>query len=65
MGIQVAACFHMHNAIVVLALGLLGALLGSVWLRRTELEFSGESATMLVGLAVSFLSVLLILLATT
>jgi len=54
----------MHNAIAFIALGLLGVLLSSVWLRRAELQFSGESATMLLGLALSLVSVLLILLAT-
>jgi hypothetical protein len=56
---------RMHNAIVLLALGLLAMLLGSVWLRRTELEFNGESRTMVLGLAVCLLSVLLILFAAT
>ncbi|MGZ5785235.1 MAG: hypothetical protein ACXWJM_04895 [Ramlibacter sp.] len=53
----------MHNAIAWVALALLGALLSSVWLRRAELEYSGESATMLLGLVLCFGSVLLILFA--
>jgi hypothetical protein len=58
-------CRHqrMHHAIAFIALGLLGALLSSVWLRRAELEFSGESTTMLLGLALCLASVLLILFA--
>jgi hypothetical protein len=55
----------MHNAIAFIALGLLGVLLASVWLRRQDLEFNGESRTMVLGLAVSLVSVLLILLAAT
>lgn len=54
----------MQHPIALIALVLLGALLGSVWLRRAELEFSGESATMLLGLAVCVGCVLLILFAT-
>ncbi|HWI77842.1 MAG TPA: hypothetical protein VNS31_01505 [Ramlibacter sp.] len=53
----------MHHAIALIALGLLGALLSSVWLRRADLEFSGESKTMLLGLALCLASVLLILFA--
>ena len=54
----------MQHAIAFIALGLLGVLLGSVWLRRAELEYSGESATMLLGLAICLGCVLLILFAT-
>jgi uncharacterized protein YybS (DUF2232 family) len=53
----------MQNAIAFLALALMAALVGSVWMRRAELEFNGESKTMLLGIAVSFLSVLFILFA--
>jgi hypothetical protein len=53
----------MHPALVLVALALLGALLGSVWLRRADLEFSGESPTMLLGLAFCLASVLLIVFA--
>ena len=55
----------MHSAIAFLALALMAALVSSVWLRRAELEFNGESRTMLIGLAVSFVSVLLIVFAAT
>jgi len=55
----------MHNAIAFIALGLMGVLLASVWLRREELEFNGESRTMALGLAVSVVSVLLIVFAAT
>jgi hypothetical protein len=51
----------MHHPIAFIALALLGALLSSVWLRRAELEFSGESVTLLLGLALCLGSVLLIL----
>ncbi|MDB5883559.1 MAG: hypothetical protein JWP43_3437 [Ramlibacter sp.] len=52
----------MHHVMAFLALSLLGLLLSSVWLRRAELQFSGESTTMLFGLAVCLVCVLLILL---
>jgi hypothetical protein len=55
----------MHNAIAFITLGLLGVLVGSVWLRRADLEFNGESRTMALGLALALGSVLLILLAAT
>lgn len=51
----------MPHAIVFIALALLGVLLSSVWLRRAELEFSGESTTMVLGLALCLASVVLIL----
>ena len=54
---------HMHHAIAFIALGLLGALLSSVWLRRAELQFSGESTPTLLGLALCLVSVFLIVLA--
>jgi hypothetical protein len=53
------------HVVVIVALGLLGTLLGSVWLRRQELEFNGEAGTMVLGLVVCLASVLLILLAAT
>ena len=62
-GICVAACCDMHNAIAFVAVALLGALLGSVWLRREDLEFNGESRTMVLGVVVALVSVLLILMA--
>ena len=55
----------MHNAIAFIALGLMALLLGSVWLRRDDLDFNGESRTMVVGLVLSLVSVLLILIAAT
>jgi uncharacterized membrane protein YqjE len=55
----------MHNAIAFIALGLMALLLGSAWLRRDELDFNGESRTMMVGLVLSLVSVLLILIAAT
>jgi hypothetical protein len=54
----------MHHPIAFLALVLFAALLSSVWLRRAELEFSGESVTMLLGLVLCLGSVILILFAT-
>jgi hypothetical protein len=53
----------MQSAVALVALTLLGALLGSVWLRRGDLAQNGESGTMLLGLVVCIASVLLILLA--
>jgi hypothetical protein len=53
----------MHNAIALIALALMGVLLGSVWLRRQDLEFNGETRTMALGLVLTFVSVLLILFA--
>jgi hypothetical protein len=62
VGTSVAA-FGDMQAIALVALGLLGALLSSVWLRRAELEFSGESPTMLAGLGLCLACVLMILFA--
>ena len=55
----------MHNAIALVAMGLLAVLVSSVWLRRAELEFNGESGTMVLGLILCLVSVLLIVLAAT
>jgi hypothetical protein len=53
----------MQSAIALVALALLAALLGSVWLRRSELALNGEAGTMVLGLVLCFVSVLLIVLA--
>jgi hypothetical protein len=62
MGTTVAPLRGMH-AIAFIALGLLGALLSSIWLRRADLEFSGESTTLLLGLTFCLACVVLILFA--
>ena len=56
-------CVGMHDAIALIAMGLLAVLVSSVWLRRAELEFNGEAGTMLLGLVLCLVSVLLIVLA--
>jgi hypothetical protein len=52
----------MQSVIVIVALGLFAVLVSSVWLRRADLQFSGESGTMLLGLLLCLLSVALIVL---
>ena len=54
----------MHNALALIALGLMAVLVSSVWLRRAELDFNGESSTMLLGLFFCLVSVLFILFVT-
>jgi hypothetical protein len=53
----------MTAAIALAAVSLLLGLLGSVWLRRSELESNGETGSMLLGLVFCFVSVVLILVA--
>jgi len=62
-GTPVAAPVRMKTAIALIAVALLGALVGSMWIRRGELEVNGESGTMLLGLAVCFVCVVVILVA--
>jgi hypothetical protein len=56
-------CLRMQSAFVLIALALLAVLVSSVWPRRAELEFNGESASMLLGLIFCFVCVLFILFA--
>jgi hypothetical protein len=53
----------MTAVIALAAIALMGVFLGSVWLRRDELEVTGESRSMVVGLVFCVVSVVLILLA--
>jgi hypothetical protein len=53
----------MTAVIALAAIALMGVFLGSVWLRRDELEVTGESRSMMVGLVFCVVSVVLILLA--
>lgn len=54
----------MTAVIALAAIALMVVFLGSVWLRRDELEVTGESRSMMVGLVFCVLSVVFILLAT-
>lgn len=54
----------MTAVIALAAIALMVVFLGSVWLRRDELEVTGESRSMVVGLVFCVLSVVFILLAT-
>jgi hypothetical protein len=53
----------MSAAIALASIGLLVGLIGSLWLRRGELEVNGESGSMLLGLVFCFIAVVLILVA--
>lgn len=53
----------MTAAIALASIGLLVGLVGSLWLRRGELEINGETGSMLLGLVFCFISVVLILVA--
>jgi hypothetical protein len=53
----------MQNAIVFVALVLFGVLVSSVWLRRADLEFSGEAGSLVPVLVLCLVSVVLILAA--
>lgn len=53
----------MTAAIALASIGLLAGLIGSLWLRRGELEINGESGSMLLGLVFCFIAVVLILVA--
>ena len=52
----------MTAVIALAAIALMMVFLGSVWLRRDELEVTGESRSMVVGLVFCVVSVVLILL---
>lgn len=54
--------FVMQAGIAVVALALLMALVGSIWMRRSEIV-DGDSGSLLLGLAIAFISVVLILIA--
>lgn len=51
----------MQAGIAIVALALLMALVGSIWMRRSEID--GDSGSLLLGLAIAFVSVVLILIA--
>ena len=53
----------MSAVVALIAVALLAGLLGSLWLRRGDLEGNGESGTMLLGVAFCFIAVMLILVA--
>jgi len=53
----------MTEAIALASVALLVGLVGSLWLRRGELELSGETGSMLIGLVFCFIAVVLILVA--
>ena len=53
----------MTAVIALAAIALMVVFLGSVWLRRDELEVTGESRSMMVGLVFCAVCVVLILLA--
>ena len=53
----------MKTVIALFALALFAAFIGSVWVRRGELEVNGESGAMLIGLVFCFLAVVFILVA--
>lgn len=52
----------MTAVIALAAIALMVVFLGSVWLRRDELEVTGESRSMMVGLVFCVVSVVAILL---
>lgn len=53
----------MTAVIALAAIALMVVFLGSVWLRRDELEVTGESRSMMFGVVFCVVSVVLILLA--
>ena len=53
----------MTALIALIAIALLAGLVGSLWLRRGELEINGESGSMLIGVVFCFVAVVLILVA--
>jgi uncharacterized protein YybS (DUF2232 family) len=53
----------MTEAIALASVGLLVGLVGSLWLRRGEIELNGETGSMLIGLVFCFIAVVLILVA--
>lgn len=55
----------METGIAVAALGLLAALIASVWMRRSDWNGGGDTGSLLLGLVFSFVAVMLILIAVT
>lgn len=53
----------MTGVIALVSVGLLVGLIGSLWLRRGDIEISGESGSMLLGVVFCFVAVVLILVA--
>jgi hypothetical protein len=53
----------MTAVIALLSVGLLVGLVGSLWLRRGDIEGNGESGSMLLGVVFCFIAVVLILVA--
>jgi hypothetical protein len=53
----------MSAVVALIAVALLAGLLGSVWLRRGDIEGNGESGSMLLGVIFCFIAVMLILVA--
>lgn len=60
---SIAGVRLMKVLVALAVVALLAVLLGSAWMRRGEWDLTGESGTMLVGLAVSLAAVLIILAA--
>ena len=63
MGMWIAHTGGMSAVIALIAVALLAGLLGSVWLRRGDIEGNGESGSMLLGVIFCFIAVMLILVA--
>lgn len=53
----------MTAVIALVSVGLLVGLIGSLWLRRGDVEINGESGSMLLGVVFCFIAVVLILVA--
>lgn len=53
----------MTAVIALVSVGLLVGLIGSLWLRRGDIEINGESGSMLLGVVFCFIAVVLILVA--
>jgi hypothetical protein len=60
-GTQVADDIGMQTPLVLMVLALFGVLVSSVWMRRADLQYTGEVRTMIPALALCLISVLLIL----
>jgi hypothetical protein len=63
MGMWIAHTGGMSAVIALIAVALLAGLLGSLWLRRGDIEGNGESGSMLLGVIFCFIAVMLILVA--